>query len=63
MSTSTNHVPQKAKKSQQIFCFRRQNSPWRYFATGDKIDKTANCLPGHGRAGLEKNKCRRSKGG
>jgi len=32
MSTSTNHVPQKTKQSQQILCLRRQNSPWRYFA-------------------------------
>jgi len=35
MSTSTKHVPQKAKYSQQIFCLQ--------------IDKTANCLSGHGR--------------
>jgi len=46
MSTSTNHVPEKAKQSQQLFCLRRQNSPWRYFASGDKIDRTANCLAG-----------------
>jgi len=25
MTTSKNHVPQKAKLSQQIFCLRRQN--------------------------------------
>jgi len=25
MSTSNNHIPQKAKYSQQIFCLRRQN--------------------------------------
>jgi len=47
-----------------------QNSLSRYFASegivlgdiasGDKIDKTANCLAGNGRAGLEKNKCRRA---
>jgi len=62
MSTSTNHVPQKAKQSQQIFCLRRKNNPRRYFASGDKIDKTANCLAGYGRAGLEKNRCCRSTG-
>jgi len=48
---------------QPIMFLRRQNSPWRYFASGDKIAKTANCLAGHGWAGLEKNKCRRSMGG
>jgi len=39
------------------------NSPCRYFASGDKIDKTANCLAGHGGVGLENIKCRRSTGG
>jgi len=38
MTTSKNHVPQKAKLSQQIFCL---------------IDKSSNCLAGHGRAGLK----------
>jgi len=40
-----------------------QNSPWRYFASGDKIDKPGNCLAGHGWASSEKNKCCRSTGG
>jgi len=62
MSTSTNHIPQKAKQPQKIFCLRRQNNLRRYFASGDKIDKTANCLAGHGWAGLEKNKCCRCTG-
>jgi len=62
MSTSTNHVPQKATLSQQVFCLRR-HSRWRHFASGNKIDKTANCLAGHGRTGLEKKKCCRSTGG
>jgi len=51
MYTSTNHDP------------KRQTSLSRYFASGDKIDKTANCLAGHGWASLENNKCRRSTGG
>jgi len=54
---------------------KRQNSPSRYFASEGKIAKkdilprepkleeTANCLVGHGRAGLKKNKCPRSTGG
>jgi len=48
---------------QPIIFHKRQNSLSRKFASGDKIDKTANCLAGHGRAGLEKNKCCRSTGG
>jgi len=48
---------------QPIMFHKRQNSLSRCFASGDKIYNTANSLAGHGRAGLEKNKCRRSKGG
>jgi len=33
------------------------------FASGDKIDKTANYLAGRRQAGLERNKCHRSMGG
>ena len=33
---------------------KRQNSLSRYFASAGKIDKSANCLVGHVRAGLEK---------
>jgi len=33
---------------------KRQNSLSRYFASEGKIEKTAKCLSGHGRAGLEK---------
>jgi len=51
MTTSTNHVPQKAKLCQQIFCLRSENSPGRYFASEGKIDKSANYLAGHGQAG------------
>jgi len=61
--TSINHVPQKAKLSQQISFFRRQNSPGRYFASGGKIDKSAYCLASHGWASLKKNKCPWSMGG
>jgi len=54
---------------------KRQNSLSRYFALERKIAKkdilpqeaklveSANCLAGHGRAGLKKNKCPRSTGG
>jgi len=58
---------------QPIMLHKRQNSlrryyasegkiALRYFASGDKIDKTAICLAGHGGVGLEKNTCRRSTG-
>jgi len=46
-----------------IMFHKRQNSLSRYFASEGKIDKTANYLVGHGRAGLEKNKCHRSTDG
>jgi len=54
---------------------KRQNSPSTYFASEGKkamedvlpleakIDKSVNCLAGHGWAGLKKNKCPRSTGG
>jgi len=59
---------------QPITFHKRQNSLSRYFASEGKIaleifclrsqiSKTANCLAGHGRAGLKNNKCRRSTGG
>ena len=34
---------------QLIMFHKRQNSLIRYFASGYKKDKTANCLAGHGR--------------
>jgi len=33
---------------QPIMFHKRQNSNSRYFASEGKIDKTANCLAGHG---------------
>jgi len=54
---------------------RKQNTLSRYFASEGtiamedilpqeaKIDKSANCLAGHGRAALKMNKCLRSTGG
>jgi len=39
---------------------KKQNSPSRYLASEGNIDKSANCLSGHGRAGLKKNECPRS---
>jgi len=48
---------------QPIMIHKRQNSLSRYFASGDKIDKTANCLVGHWWAGFENKKCYRSTGG
>jgi len=54
---------------------KRQNSLNRYFASEGKIamedilpqegkiEESANCLAGHGQAGLKKNKCPRSTGG
>jgi len=48
---------------QHIMFHKRQNSLSGYFASGDKIDKTASCLVGCGRVGLEKIKCRWSTGG
>jgi len=37
-----------------MFYLRRQNGPVRYFASEGKIDKSVNCLAGHGRASLKK---------
>jgi len=48
MTTSTNHVQQKAKMSQQIFCLKWQNSPGKY------IENFANYKAGHGRVDLKK---------
>ena len=58
---------------QPIIFHKRQNSLGRYFAsegniasahtlTGGKTDKSANCLAGHGRVGLKKNKYLRQIG-
>jgi len=48
---------------QPIIFHKRQNSLSIYFVSENKMDKTSNCLAGHWRASLEKNKCRRSTSG